>query len=667
MQTTPRGLATLALLSARFDEGRDHLGLFEPFVADAVLALAGDHFVAADLRELIAERSGLLMPADTINTLLNRFVRQSRLKREGGRFVRSTGTVDLLDRPQFEGLKRSNEAKYQALASAFHAFASEKGASLANREDALAALCSFISDNKVPLVLSEPLPSRSAQRSTLSPGLVRIVAQFITERCSQAPDLASPLEALIEGVVLQDTLMLNDLADLGHRLDGLTVFIDTPLLLSALELTGVANAVAAKEGLSLIREAGAAICAFDVTIAEMRRILYLLESRISTATGQLSIFPSDLARHLIATRKSASDIRAISATLEQRLSAIGITVKDVPKHEARYTLDETSLAESLKDYRDDDTDTPRIRHDVDCVAAVLTRRAGTTSSTLERSRAVFCTSSGLVVRNVQRWYQEQNAGGVPPIAHQFALSSIAWLKKPRSARHLKLHELVSMCASAMKPSRETWARFTEKLKQLRSDGAISDDETVAIIASDLTEPLLVAIDDDIGSDAASIDEAIDRVRAAYRKEVERDAVVAISAANTKADASEQSAREAHTDKEQLLEQIERRSARVARAVGSAFFGFMAIFLITSGVLALPGGFEPAGPTAKLVARIALALTAAYSLVGQLVGTSVSDHRDALEAKLAMLMMTRVFGLSSDVARKQRVSAQAKMSRLTSIE
>ena len=37
MTETPKGLATLALLKTRFDEGRDHLELLEPFVADAVV------------------------------------------------------------------------------------------------------------------------------------------------------------------------------------------------------------------------------------------------------------------------------------------------------------------------------------------------------------------------------------------------------------------------------------------------------------------------------------------------------------------------------------------------------------------------------------------------------------------------------------------------------
>ena len=192
-------------------------------------------------------------------------------------------------------------------------------------------------------------------------------------------------------------------------------------------------------------------------------------------------------------------------------------IRDLPPRQSRYTLGEQALATKLLDQDQGDTTQPRIRHDVDCIAGVLTLRAGRKSTSVERAGAIFCTSSGRVVRNVQKWFADEGQEGIPPIIHQEALTSIAWLKTPGTSP-LKIHELAAVCAAAMRPTSQTWTKFVDTLRRLRSDGSITDDETVAIVVSELTEPLLAHLDDDGDADADSIYEAVERIRDGYRTE-----------------------------------------------------------------------------------------------------------------------------------------------------
>src|SRR5437762_2963320 len=128
-------------------------------------------------------------------------------------------------------------------------------------------------------------------------------------------------------------------------------------------------------------------------------------------------------------------------------------------------------------------------------------RAGRVATRIEDSRAVFCASSISVVRSVQRWYAGEGQRGVPPIIHQFAISSIAWIKKPSAARGVKIHELAAICAAALRPARSTWNKFMENLQKLRVDHVLSDDETIAIVASEMTEPLLQDLESTDGATA----------------------------------------------------------------------------------------------------------------------------------------------------------------------
>src|SRR5262249_8628555 len=134
----------------------------------------------------------------------------------------------------------------------------------------------------------------------------------------------------------------------------------------------------------------------------------------------------------------------LASSLPSQLKAVGVHIREVPAHDRRYTLGEAALAEVLADPQTGDVDSPRVRHDIDCVAAVLTQRRGVSRNSFEESSAVFCTTSGGVIKGVQTWYREQGERGVPPIVHQYALTSLAWLKRPKAARGVKLHEIAAL-------------------------------------------------------------------------------------------------------------------------------------------------------------------------------------------------------------------------------
>jgi len=460
------------------------------------------------------------------------------------------------------------------------------------------------------------------------------------ERCLRSAELRPALEALTEGIVLQDTLLLRDIPEAAQRFQDLVVVFDTLILFAALDLAGVANGIAAKEGLTLLRETGARTVAFRQTVDEMRRILAVYEQHLATTEGRLTLYPTPLTQHVLTAKLSPADIRVISATLENRLAKAGITVRDIPPHNPRFTLDEAALAQCLVDTKNPSTDTPRIRHDVDCVAGVLTLRGGRTSTTLERSVAIFCSSTGQVIRNVQQWYSAQQEQGIPPILHQAALTSIAWLKKPAAAPNVKLSELAALCVAAMRPTRDTWKKLVETLRRLRTDGAISDDETAAIVASELTEPLLARLDDEFEPDSDSIQEAVERVRESYRQQASLAADEAVGKAQADALLAQQAASAAISRRDQLISTVEARVRRQARLVATPLFALGVLVTFTSVVLSLPGVFDAVGGVAKWVARGVLAVAALLGGYSAVHGASLSSLRASLEDRIAGRLRSR---------------------------
>jgi hypothetical protein len=654
MVKAPKALATIAFLKIRLDEGHDHLGLFEPLILDALAHSGQQDFLATDLQPIIEHRTGLLVPTNTIQTLLGRFARRHFLYRAGGRFFR---TEVALPESRLDETRQDIETQQAKLAEVFMTFAESIGVRFGTVENALAAIATFISDNKVSLVLDEAVADSPLERSSLDRKSTRAIARFITEQCSGSPILLKALSALTEGILLQDALLFRDIPEAAHRFQNLLVALDTGILFAALGLTGVSNAVAAKEGLSLLREAGARTIVFSRTIDELRQILAVYEQKLGTNAGRLSLHPTALTHHVLTSRMSPADMRVISSSLEAHLAKIGIAILDMPEHVASYTLNEEELAKRLASETRPDRGAPRVRHDVDCIAAVLTLRAGRTATSIERSLAILSSTSGRVIHDVQQWFFAEGEHGIPPMVHHVALTSIAWLKKPAAAPNVKLHELAAICVAVMRPTRQTWLKVIETLRKLRDAGTITDDETAAIVASELTEPLLARLDDDLEPDADSIEQAIARVTEDYRNKasaaanevitkaqenvlaIQSAADEAVRAAKAEASLAQQAAEDALSKRDETLGNLERRIGRRAKIIANALFVITTIVVGVSAVLSIPGVLDVLSEQFKWTARVIVAIAAVVTLYITLQGGSLREFKCAVEDKIRQQIRT----------------------------
>ena len=615
-----RGLATVALLKVNFDAGHDHIGMFIPFVLDALTEFNSDGFGIQEVRIAVDERSGLAIPANALKTLLSRVVKRGLARREGGRYFLTGKTIEVPDLLQE---RRRIEERQRTLATQLSQFAKDKGLNLPTTEDALGAILTFIEDNQVALALALPqdkATSRLPESLHPAPHQTRIVAGFLYDQLASGGESAEIIHEMLAGYILQNTLFLRDIAEASRRFTGLEAFLDTRILLGILGFRGVAEEFAAREALSLMREAGATLSTFDPTIRELRRILAVYERNLGTSEGRLSLRPSDVTRYFLTNHFSPSEVAQQSALVERNLKGLGIGIRSLPTHQSRYTLDEPALSEKLASGPGGE-DEPRVIHDVECIAAVLTLRAGRHTDTFDTARAVFVTTSGLLVRNSTAWYGEQSGGGVPPVIHHWNLSNLAWLKKPASGLKLKLHELVALCAAALRPPRKVWESFLRHLRNLLASGALTSDEVTAIVASALTDRLLAEepLEDEV--DAETVAEIVDRVKASYSAEADRR----VAEAQSTAEATANQALELRTT-------VERRSRQLARALCS-LLAFLLTIALAVGFLATVQAMRTGRPPGLLALVLASALSLA-GLLSVLWGFNIRGWRQGLEERLS---------------------------------
>lgn len=656
-----QGLATLALLKVNFDRGHDHIEMFMPFVIDCI-GSTEDTFAVEDIRLWVRERHELNLPESVMVTLLGRCSRRGLIRRSAGRWSRvASGPKD--DGVDIGAAREQINREHRDVAEALREFAAERGFPIESSDAALSLLLKFIEQYHVALLIDESPSHLFRLNEVLSRQEQCVVARFLERAFDREPLRVQYVARMLEGYVLQNTLLLRDLGLAVRRFQCLFVYLDTGFVLRALGFAGEAHATSSRETLDLLRDTGADCGVFEKTIEEIERILRLYERKLRTPDGILSLRPTDVTRHLVGNRYAPSDVAVAIGNLRRNLGQLGIKIRHFPKREPAFTSNEQALTESLK--RTDESDLePRVTHDVDCVAAILTSRRGERHHSLDTAPAIFATTSASVVRTVRDWYQASGEGGVPPIIHAWALSNAAWLKKPTAATSKKLNELIALCSAALRPTQKAWNAFLRQLKKLQQDGVISTSEEVALAARELVASQLADVDTDGDLDSKTIEEVIERAR---EEETERTKQ---AVAQVKSEA----------DRQVSITRDELEKARAARAVlaeesrqidlhlrgkvrwlarGGAQFVFWSVFLaiLVGIILGLPGLFPGRG-WARTIGWIAAGLVGALGACNLVWGTTLQDLRLRIESFAARHLTEFMLGERQREAARQHPLPEA---------
>lgn len=653
------GLVTVAFLKARLDEGDDHLGIFMPLVIDVLPTLANRNFAVSEVQAALAERHGVVMPQEAVTTLLKRAARRHLVVREAGRFQVNTGHP--LPSTSVAGQKARIEQDQLRLGQALQDHAQRRDLAIESPLDALDMLLRLLEEEQVALLLGSA-PELGESRS-VSHRERAVMAEFLQDVVETDPALKSVLNGMLEGLVLYHAAFLPDLDSVERKFRDLKVVFDSVLVRQALGYEGVGPRMLMRDSIDLLRASGVRCLVFDKTVQEIQRILTVYQAKLATPAGCESLWPVPMTRHFLTQRYSPSDVQEMSALLEKEIVAAGFEIQPTPTRVAKFTSNETALAERLANAVTHDTVKPRVRHDVDCVAGVLTMRQGRRSRRIEDVGVVFATSSSLVIQSTRAWWEEDECeAGIPPLVHIRSLVNLAWLKKPGTSCDIQIRDLVALCAAGMRPSPKTWRRFIEHLNSLQASQRLSQDDVTAIIISAMSDHLLreAELDGDDPDDipAQTLDEVVARVKSQYIAEAEKRVEevsqgyqrrIAESAETASATISDARAA-AHSMAEELRRRdlaIEGRARRWAHCGSGCIYWFV-VGLVVLGAVAVAVTYSFQRTWWGIILGLAVIAATGLEVVG--VGRHLSDLRAKLEARLEARLRDWLSGQARDERR-----------------
>jgi hypothetical protein len=581
----PGGLVTVAFLKAQLDEGNDHLGIFMPLVLDVIGRLPDQSFATEDVQEGLADAHGVAMPQQTVATLLRRATAKRYISRDSGRYRRNPNRA--LPRSDVNSQKVQIEQGQQRLAQALQRHAERRGLVVNSVEAALDILLRFLEAQQVVLLLGK---TPALNHSDASQRESAVLAEFVQDVLRDDAALLAVLRGMLEGLVLYHAAFLPDLDAASRSFRNLQVVFDSNLVRQTLGYEGAAMRALMRETLDVLKANGVQCLVFDKTVHEIQRILAMYEARLATSHGRASLRPVPMARHFLTERYSVSDVREMSALLEREIREAGFHIIQAPGRIPAYTAGERALAARLSSPVKKDETEPRVIHDVDCVAGILTLRRGHRTAILEEARAVFATASPLVIRNTRLWWDEdEHESGIEPVVHIRALSNLAWLKKPSLCADFKVRELVALCTAALRPNQATWERFLHHLDSMQKSGKLSSSEVTAILVSAMSDRLLRDAEFEEGDpsdiDASTLDEIVDRVKATYAADAEQEVEAVRGAYEAKMAELEARARTAAERERRLSMAVEGRARTWGRRVARTAL-WTGVAIVVAGALAL---------------------------------------------------------------------------------
>lgn len=436
---TSQTIASLALLMARREAGKDLLETFLPMVAECISIHGKDIVSVTALQRTIINQFGLDIPQSAIEAILNRAKHRGYVTLEQKAY-----------RPNWKALRKLSFIKerqrvleaQERFNASFTTYCSENYSVSLTSDEADGAIRTLLEEDqlKVARAVSNSrafLSEDSYDAGTVIPygnekpeNAKFLAASFIHHlQESQSSDLQF-LDSIIKGHMLANSIFLSDPGQATRKFESTFVFLDTPFLIEVLGYAGDAAQAPCLELTKLLTEVGAEMRCFQHTKSEVRGILESCAIRIrkQDMRGIYGQSYGQTMDYLMEQGYTASDIEVFISQIDLDLGKIRINVVEKPSYNRnrKHLIDEEALTSVLSgemNYKND----LAVRRDVDSISAVMRLREGNQPYLIEDCGAIFVTPNRGLVSRVQRFFQSEGLEGIFPCITDYSLTNLLWL------------------------------------------------------------------------------------------------------------------------------------------------------------------------------------------------------------------------------------------------
>jgi len=504
-------LTSLAILKVNIDEGRDYLDYIKPFILQVLVDHKPDPVTDQVVKEYLQSDFGLHIPRRTVQIILKRISRTGLLERFEWKYYIKKQLPD----PGILTNKTKADRHIRAVISGLLIFYNDNYSIEMSEDTAIEALCAFLSEFSIQCI-------KAYLRGTAIPDIaykryahIVLVGQYIIYLQNNDPERFESLLILVQGHMLANALLCPDLQNAPKSYNGVSFYMDTPLIVQLLGLEGQAKQQAIEELITLLSNLGATVAVFNHSREELHRVIKGAAYHIDSPNGRGAIVMEARRK-----RTTKSDLLLLDCKLDELLDDAGIIVKETPAYIANFQIDEEAFEQVLED-EVDYYNTSAKQYDINSVRSIYVLRSGQSPTTLEKCKAVLVTSNSAFARAAYEYgANHEETREVSSVITDFSLANMAWLKSPMEAPSLPSAEFMAYAYAALQPSRKMLDRYLEEIDKLERNGKISHRDHQLLRSSSFAQDQLMILT--LGEEDALTPETVEETLGRLRSEIKKE-------------------------------------------------------------------------------------------------------------------------------------------------
>jgi hypothetical protein len=521
-------LTTMGILLANYDERRDFLANFEPFVEDRLRNWPeGQPVGSKKLSEALTKAFSFPpIPLHTVTDLISRAKKAGYLKR--GRDGKEYPYLKNLREVEGDVLGQRSEtlAHFATVNDALRAYAAEKFALDWSEEETDRALEAFSTEFGIEMAEARQAGRLDRGRNLDRWEMLSVVHGFARDCLHRDAVNFGYLEEMVRGSMLTSVLYFKDLGSWTPTLENLIVFLDTPIALRLLGLAPEELRLGAEELMEMLVERKVPVRVFEHTVSEMLGVLEGVRSNLERARQQqldlasLTNLNREVIEHLMHEGWGPSAVQEVMGDIDARLAQVGIAIEPTPPYTRALSVDDGRFEQILlsKSFTK-----AQVSMDIKSITAVHRLRKGEAVRSLTRAGAIFITPNPGLARASNFFFREQGLQStVGQCMVDVSLTTRLWLAKPSESEGAPRKMLIAECYAALNPPHAVWKKYLEKIAARRKAGEVTDEQVKTLVFSSAAQEGLFEVirnDPDLINDQTPL-EVIKRYEETIRGPIE---------------------------------------------------------------------------------------------------------------------------------------------------
>ncbi|AZZ37447.1 hypothetical protein CIK05_11800 [Bdellovibrio sp. qaytius] len=425
-----------------------------------------------ECQKLLEREFGFNIPQASIALILNRATKKEIFQKIDQKYSPKMEKISQIA-TKFNNQKESLITQQKKLIKTFIEFAKNNHSLELNSEDAEKLLLSFFKKYQYELTIRDSSAIRIADTVEVK-NPEYLVSLFVTENYREKTEVSSIIETITKGYFVANFINIRGTETDTNNLRGLTVILDTPILMGLTDFNGKLRRDACVEMIKLGNSLGVKFIVFEHIFDEWESIFFAWSNDLRS--NNLKAFNASTLALLNARRIDSAAIETMIPRLRSKLDSMGIKIIDRPDINPKFSIDEVGLKDHLLSVGLFDTN-GRLERDVKTVGGIAQMRKGRARMALHEEPTVFVTTNYALIREINNFMGvDISDRSIQVVNSDVWLTNLCWMVSPDVFPELPHQYMIANCYGAMNADDRFWESFLVRLRRLKSENKISADD-----------------------------------------------------------------------------------------------------------------------------------------------------------------------------------------------